>query len=164
MYCIPMPSPSDQHGSEIFQLASQVRDTFGIPFETRHISSRKEFEKLRATLTMISVKEGLRIPQTVKNKRLYPHLLVCDHETPIAFFPQVRNLKDRKIEIRVEDYLRSLLSGYLTSLAPIPPLEDRIPRREQVDHELLKEGYLARAEMLRKIDREWTHAEFEWPD
>ncbi len=164
VYCVPASSARTTPSSEIARLASQVSEEFSIPFETRRISGQKDLKKLRDALTLISVRESLRIAQTVRNKRLYPHLLICDPEIPIAFFPQIRKVKDQKIEIRIEDYLKSLLGGSLKSLIPIPPLEERVPRREEVDEKLLKEAYLARSNLLRKTHREWIQANAEWPE
>ena len=64
----------------------------------------------------------------------------------------------------VSEYLTSLLSGSLESLVSIPPIEQKIPRREKVNEALLKRGYLEMAAEARRVSKEWATAETAWPD
>ncbi len=165
VYCVPMQyQVPKQDDGEVVHLLSMVKRELGIPYERRVLSRRSEVDQLRRTLVHLSVSERLRVHQTSKSKVLYPHLLVLAERTPVAFFPQIRREKSKRIEVGVSEYLMSLLNGSLESLIPIPPIEQRIPRREKVDEALLKRGYLEMAAETRRVSKEWTTAEPAWPD
>ena len=165
VYCVPKQNQvPEQDDGEVVHLLSMVKRELGIPFERRVLSKRSEVDQFRRTLVHLSVSERLRVHQTSKSKMLYPHLLVLAERVPVAFFPQIRREKSRRIEVGVSEYLTSLLSGSLESLVSIPSIEQKIPRREKVNEALLKRGYLEMAAETRRVSKEWTTAETAWPD
>jgi len=135
-----------------------------IPFEDRTLYREGDEERVKMALLPLAVRERLRVHQSAKGKSLYPHLLVYSGGRPVAFFPQIRKEKGRKLEIRISEYLASLLSGSLESLVPIPAIEERVPRKEKVDEEILKKGYVATAQDVRRIMAEWSSVESLWPE
>lgn len=148
---------------EVSQLLTEVREKLMIPFETHTIHQGDEMERLKSTLLPLSVQNRLRLHQTARTKTLYSHLLIVEGNTPVAFFPQIRREKERKLVVNITQYLRSLLAGSFESITPIPSIEQKVPRKEKVDEELLKEGYIKSSKELKRLSKEWSSAETPWP-
>lgn len=164
VYYVPAELANLPGEDEITGLLSQVRDKLMIPYEKHTIRQRDEMERLKLTLLPLSIQNRLRLHQTAKSKTLYPHLLILDGNRPVAFFPQIRRERQRKLIVDVAQYLRSLLAGSFESITPIPSIEQRVPRKEKVDEELLKEGYLKSSQELKRLSKEWSSAEVPWPE
>lgn len=164
VYYVPQAFVESTERKQVVQLLTQVSETLSIPFEDRTLNNESEEEKVKMTLLPLAVRERLRVHKSAKGKSLYPHLLVMSGGDPVAFFPQIRKERDRKLEIRVSEYLSSLLSGSLRSLVPIPAIEEKVPRRESADVKTLKEGYIATAKEARQIMAEWSSVESTWPE
>lgn len=164
VYYLPAQLANLPGEQEVSQLLNEVRDKLMIPFETHTIHEGVETEQLKSTLLSLSVQNRLPIHQTARTKTLYPHLLVVEEDRPVAFFPQIRREKERKLIIDVRQYLRSLLEGSFDSITPIPAIERKLPRKEKVDEELLKEGYVKSSRELKRMTKEWSNAETPWPE
>jgi hypothetical protein len=164
VYYVPAELATLPGEQEVSHLLTEVREKLMIPFEKHTIHQGDETDRLKSTLLPLSVQNRLRIHQTARSKTLYPHLLIVDGDKPVAFFPQIRREKERKLVIDVRQYLRSLLAGQIESMTPIPSIEQKFPRKEKVDQELLKEGYIKSYNELKRISKEWSSAETPWPD
>lgn len=162
-YYVPAELANSAGEHEISQLLAEVRDKLMIPYEKHTIHQGNEMERLKSTLLPLSVQNRLRLHQTAKTKTLYPHLLILEGNTPVAFFPQIRREKERKLIVDVRQYLRSLLAGSLESITPIPSIEQKVPRKEKVDEQLLREGYIKSSKELKRMSKEWSSAETPWP-
>lgn len=164
VYYVPAELANLPGEQEVSQLLTEVREKLMIPFETHTIHQGDETEKLKSTLLPLSVQNRLRIHQTARTKIVYPHLLIVEGNTPVAFFPQIRKEKNRKLVIDVRQYLTSLLAGSFESITPIPTIEQKVPRKDTVDQELLKEGYIKSSKELKRMSKEWSSAETSWPE
>jgi hypothetical protein len=164
VYYVPKEfGQSEEHG-EVLRLLTKVSETLSIPFEDHPLENESAEQKVKMKLLPLAVRERLRIHQSAKGKSLYPHLLVLSEDDPVAFFPQIRREKGRRLEVRASEYLNSLLNGSLKSLVPIPAIEAKVPSKEDVSRKVLKEGYLKTAVETRRIMREWSSVESTWPE
>jgi hypothetical protein len=163
VYYVPAELANLAGEQEVSQLLAEVREKLMIPFEIHTIHQGDEMEKLKSALLPLSVQNRLRLHQTARTKTLYSHLLIVEGNTPVAFFPQIRREKERKLVVDVMQYLRSLLAGSFESITPIPSIEQKVPRKEKVDEELLKEGYIKSSKELKRMSKEWSSAETPWP-
>ncbi len=163
VYYVPAALANLAREQEVSQLLAEVRKKLMIPFETHTIDQGDEMERLKSILLPLSVQNRLRLHQTARTKTLYSHLLIVEGNTPVAFFPQIRKERERKLVVDVAQYLRSLLAGSFESITPIPSIEQKVPRREKVDEGLLKEGYVKSSKELSRMSKEWSGAETPWP-
>lgn len=164
VYCVPTGFEESQDRKEVLQLLTRIDQQLSIPFEDRRINGEEEASKVKRALLPIAVGSRLRVHKSAKGKSLYPQLLVYDGADLVAFYPQMRKEKNRRLEIRISEYLNSLLSGSLKSIVPIPALEEKVPRKDIVDTETLKVGYTATAREVRRIMAEWSSVELPWPE
>lgn len=164
VYCVPKAFAESEEREEVLQLLTRISQTLSIPFEDRTLHDEAEESRIKMTMLPIAVSARLRVHKSAKGKSLYPHLLVYNGSDPIAFFPQIRKEGNRKLEIRIPEYLSSLLGGSLKSLVPIPALEEKVPRKEVVDKQTLREGYATTAREIRRIMAEWSSVESPWPE
>jgi len=164
VYYVPAQLANLPDEQEVSRLLTEVRNKLMIPFETHTIHKGVETENLKSTLLPLSVQNRLRIHQTGRTKTLYSHLLIVDEDKPVAFFPQIRKEKERKQIVDVRQYLRSLLEGKFSSMTPIPSIEERLPRKETVNDQLLREAYVKSSRELKRMSKEWSKAESKWPD
>jgi len=164
VYYVPKAFGESEEHSEVLRLLTSVNEALSIPFEDHPLYNESDEQKVKMTLLPLAVRERLRVHQSAKGKSLYPHLLVLSENEPVAFFPQIRREKGRKMEVRVSEYLNSLLTGSLKSLVPIPAIEEKVPSKETVSRKALKEGYLKTAAQARRIMAEWSSVESTWPE
>ena len=164
VYYVPKGFGESNEHSEVLRLLMSVSEALSIPFEDHPLYNESDEQRVKMTLLPLAVRERLRIHQSAKGKSLYPHLLVLSENDPVAFFPQIRREKGRNLEVRVSEYLNSLLTGSLKSLVPIPAIEERVPSKETVSKKILKEGYLKTAAETRRIMTEWSPVESTWPE
>lgn len=164
VYCVPSGFEQLQECKEVMQLLSRVDEKLSIPFEGRRISGEDEASRVKTELLPLSVGNRLRVHKSAKGKSLYPQLLIYDGPDLVAFYPQIRKAKNERLEVRISEYLNSLLNGSLKSIVPVPALEQKVPRKLVVDSETLKAGYTATAREVRRTMAEWSSIELPWPE
>jgi len=164
VYCVPSGFEQLQECKEVMQLLSRVDEKLSIPFEGRRISGEDEASRVKMELLPLSVGNRLRVHKSAKGKSLYPQLLIYDGPDLVAFYPQIRKAKNERLEVRISEYLNSLLNGSLKSIVPVPALEQKVPRKLVVDSETLKAGYTATAREVRRTMAEWSSIELPWPE
>jgi hypothetical protein len=164
VYCVPNGFEQLRECKEALQLLSRVNERLSIPFENRRITNEDEASRVKMELLPLSVSSRLGVHKSAKGKSLYPQLLIYEDSDLVAFFPQMRKAKNGRLEVRITEYLNSLLSGSLKSLVSIPALEEKVPRKQVVDDEELKAGYTATAREVRKTMAEWSSVELPWPE
>jgi hypothetical protein len=164
VYWVPNGFEELQECKEVVQLLTRVSQKLSIPFEDRRINDEDEASNVKMTLLPLAVGSRLRVRKSAKRKSLYPQLLVYDGPDLVAFYPQMRKVKTGRLEVRISEYLNSLLNGCLKSLVPIPALEEKVPRKQVVDEATLKTGYTATASEVRRTMAEWSSVELPWPE
>ncbi len=157
-YCVPRGSETSPSTITIKDLLAKVQANLNIPFQTKIFDDDSDHKE---QLIHISVRYGLRLPQTSRSKELrYAHIVLCDENEPLIFFPQIRRGRQGKLkEISIQNYLQSLLEGNIKSLVDVPALKPYAGRHS----ELLREGYLELAKETVAKNKEWEIADSEWP-
>jgi len=157
-YCVPRGSENSSSTIATKDLLAKVEANLSIPFEIKIFDDDSDHKE---KLIHISVRHGLRLPQTLRSKELrYAHIVLCDGNEPLIFYPQIRRGRQGKLkEISIQKYLESLLKGSVKSLVELPALKPFAGRQ----FELLREGYLELAKEAVLNNKEWEIADFKWP-
>jgi len=157
-YCVPRGSETSPSTLATKDLLTKVEANLSIPFETKIFDDDSDHKE---KLIHISVRYGLRLPQTSRSKELrYAHIVLCDGDEPLVFYPQIRRGRQGKLrEVSIQKYLASLLEGNIKSLVEVPALKPYAGRQ----FELLREGYLELAKEALAYNKEWETADSEWP-
>jgi len=157
-YCVPRGSETSPSVLATKDLLAKVETSLSIPFETRIFDDDSDHKE---KLIHISVRYGLRLPQTSRSKELrYAHMVLYDGNEPLIFYPQIRRGRQGRLkEISIRKYLESLLEGNIRSLVEVPALKPFAGRQS----ELLREGYLELAKEAVAHNKEWEIADSEWP-
>jgi len=157
-YCVPRGIENSPSTLATRDLLAKVEANLSIPFETKIFDDDSDHKE---KLIHISVRYGLRLPQTSRSKELrYAHIVLCDGNEPLIFYPQTRRGRQGKLkEISIQKYLESLLEGNVKSLVEVPALKPYACRQ----FELLREGYLELAKEAVARNKEWEVADYEWP-
>jgi hypothetical protein len=164
VYCVPSGFEQLQDCKEVMRLLSRVDEKLSIPFKDQKISNEDEASRIKMELLPLSVGSRLRVHKSAKRKSLYPQLLVYDGPDLVAFYPQMRKAKNKRLEVRISEYLNSLLDGSLKSLVSVPALEQKVPRKQVVDRDTLRAGYTATSREVRRTMADWSSVELPWPE
>jgi len=158
VYCIPDWADSSEQTLSTVELLAKVESTMKIPFDKVVFQNEPDHKE---ELMWLSVRYGIRLPQTARSKELrYPHLILRDEDNPVIFYPQMRRGKNGRIEISIKTYLEKLLEGHVKSLVEIPAL-----MRYQVEKfNLLRNGYLEMAKEAKLLNKTWETADSKWPE
>ena len=157
-YCVPRGSETSSSTIATKDLLAKVEANLRIPYETKIFDDDSDHKE---KLVHISVRYGLRLPQTSRSKELrYAHIVLCDGNEPLIFYPQIRRGRQGKLkEVSIKKYLESLLEGNIKSLVEVPALKPFASRQ----FELLREGYLELAKEALANNKEWKIADSKWP-
>lgn len=158
VYCIPDWAESSPQTVSIVDLLAKIESTMRIPFDKRVFEDDADHKE---ELMWLSVRYGIRLPQTARSKELrYPHLILCDENEPVIFYPQTRRGKNGRVEISIKTYLEKLLEGQIRSLVEIPALKEYSVEKLS----LLREGYLEMAKEAKSLHKVWEAADANWPE
>lgn len=157
-YCVPRRSETSPSTLATKGLLTKVEANLSIPFEIKIFDDDSDHKE---KLIHISVRYGLRLPQTSRSKELrYAHIVLCHGDEPLIFYPQIRRGRQGKLkQVSIQKYLTSLLEGNVKSLVEVPALKPYAGRQ----FELLREGYVELAKEAIAHNKQWEIADSEWP-
>ncbi len=158
VYCVPEWAESSPQTVSTIDLLTKVELSMKIRFQKRVFDDDADHKE---KLIGLSVRYGLKLPQTARTKELrYPHLILFDEDGPVIFYPQMRKGGNGRIEISIKNYLENLLKGQVSSLVEVPALK----KYHLEKFSILREGYLEMARETKSLNETWKSADTEWPE